>query len=493
MPWTIEERSEHERVERALYLAETQLRSLFEQASDAILIADLDARFTDTNAAASRMFGYSRAEILGRTIMDLIEPDEVPRLQRERDRMLATGAPLLSEWEIRRKDGSRLLVEVSAKILPDGRWQAFLRDISDRKRAEEEREVAFQQLRAVLENVPVGIAMISGRPGAWRREFNARGKELFGIHGEASLELGALTAVLRQADGAAVSFEQLPSIRALAGERVEPHELLLEGADGGRLPISARAAPLLGPEGEVAGAVVAFEDISAEKEVERLRAEWNSVVAHDLRQPLNTIQLYTQLLTRLARGNDDMREAIEQISVTTARLNRMIQDLLDLSRLEARQLALRRRPVELEPLVRACLSRLSLAAPDRVIELRVQGELPTIALDPDRVEQALDNLLSNAVKFGLEGTPIQLAIERGDAEVAVSVTNHGAGLPEDFLPHLFQRFQRAADRKLARVEGVGLGLYITRELVEAHGGRIAASSAPDGTTTFRFTLPLSPA
>jgi PAS domain S-box-containing protein len=492
MPWTSEERSEHERIERALYVAETQLRSLFDQASDGILISDLDARFTDANAAVCRMFGYSRAELLERSIMDVIDPQELPRLERERDHMLDTGSPLVSEWLVRRKDGSRILVEVSAKILPDGRWQAFFRDISERKRIERERELALRQLRAVLDHCPVGIAMISGRPGAWRREFNVRGRALFGEHADTSVEIGSITAVVRAADGSAVAFEDLPSTRALAGERVEPYEMVLDRADGVRIPISVRAAPLVSPEGVVEGAVVAFEDITAEKDLERLRAEWNSVVAHDLRQPLNTIQLYAQLLARLTRGNPDTRDAIDQIVATVGRLNRMIQDLLDLSRLEARQLSLRRREVDLEGLVRTCLDRLSLAAPDRLIDLHVHGEIPMVLVDPDRVQQALDNLLSNALKFGDDGSPIELSLERLDGEVALAVTNRGAGLPDDFLPHLFQRFQRSTDGKLAAVKGIGLGLYITRELVEAHGGRIAATSLPDGSTTFRFTLPIAP-
>jgi PAS domain S-box-containing protein len=264
MPWTSEERSEHERIERALYVAETQLRSLFDQASDGILISDLDARFTDANAAVCRMFGYSRAELLERSIMDVIDPQELPRLERERDHMLDTGSPLVSEWLVRRKDGSRILVEVSAKILPDGRWQAFFRDISERKRIERERELALRQLRAVLDHCPVGIAMISGRPGAWRREFNVRGRALFGEHADTSVEIGSITAVVRAADGSAVAFEDLPSTRALAGERVEPYEMVLDRADGVRIPISVRAAPLVSPEGVVEGAVVAFEDITAE-------------------------------------------------------------------------------------------------------------------------------------------------------------------------------------------------------------------------------------
>jgi PAS domain S-box-containing protein len=489
MPWTAAERSEHERVERALAIAERQFRDLFDLASDGILISDLEARFQDANVAMTRLVGYSRAELLRMTIMDLIDAEEIPRLERERAHMLASGDSLVSEWWVRRKDGTRCPLEVSAKILPDGRWQAFFRDISERKAAEHEREQLLERLRTVLEQAPVGIAMITGGPGAWRRTFNERGRALFGVSAQGASDLGALAKMLRTVDGDDLDVASLPAMKALAGERVEPIELAIQRDDGRRIPIVARAAPLLAPDGKVEGAVAAFEDVTSEKELERLRAEWNSIVAHDLRQPLNSIALYTQLLARLARDDAQMVEVIAEISTTTKRLNRMIQDLLDLSRLEARQLTLRRRPTDLPALVRVCVARVALAAPDRLLDLRVTGEIPELSIDPDRVQQALDNLLTNAVKFGAEGTPIEIAIEDGADEVAVSVGNRGAGLPPDFLPHLFQRFQRAPDGQLASVKGVGLGLYITRELVEAHGGRIAASSSPDGVTTFRFTLP----
>lgn len=489
MAWTAAERNEHARVERALAVAERQLRDLFDLASDGILISNLEARFTDANVAITRMLGFSRPELLRMTIMDLIDAEEIPRLERERAHMLASGDPLVSEWWVRCKDGGRRPLEVSAKILPDGRWQAFFRDISERKRAELERDRLLERLRTVLEQAPVGIAMITGGPGAWKRSFNERGRELFGVDVGGASDLATLATMLRTVDGALVDVASLPAMKALAGERVEPVELQIERPDGRRIPIVARAAPLFAPDGSVDGAVAAFEDVTSEKELERLRAEWNSIVAHDLRQPLNSIALYTQLLARLAREDAQMVEVIAEISTTTKRLNRMIQDLLDLSRLEARQLTLRRRPTDLPALVRMCVSRVALAAPDRHLDLRVTGELPELSIDPDRVQQALDNLLTNAVKFGAAGTPIDIAIEDGATEVAVSVSNRGVGLPPDFLPHLFQRFQRAADGHLASVKGVGLGLYITRELVEAHGGRIAASSSPEGSTTFRFTLP----
>jgi signal transduction histidine kinase len=242
----------------------------------------------------------------------------------------------------------------------------------------------------------------------------------------------------------------------------------------------------------VLGVVIAIQDISATKELERLRVEWSSVVAHDLRQPLGAISLSAQLL---ARSTKDARLTphFERIRLLAQRLNRMVDDLMDLSRLDARRLELMRRKVDLPALVRASVERMALEAPGRPFDVRVDGDVPEVDADPDRVAQVMENLLTNAVKYGTSGTPIVVAVERESSDIAVAVTNDGVGLaPEEFAV-LFQRFQRTSSARLKGIGGTGLGLYITRSLVEAHGGHIAAQTSEPGRITFRFTLPVDSA
>jgi signal transduction histidine kinase len=226
------------------------------------------------------------------------------------------------------------------------------------------------------------------------------------------------------------------------------------------------------------------------KELERLRAEWSSVIAHDLRQPVSAIALYAQLLARQAA--DGLRGPIDGIATAARRLGRMIQDLLDLSRLDARKLSLSRGPVDPEALVRASVSAAAVGAPDRRFEVRVGGAVPRVEADADRVAQVLDNLIGNAVKYGAPGTPIEVAVAAaGDGGVSIAVTNRGAGIPADELPGLFRRFHRAGEELRSGIGGIGLGLYIARALVETHGGRMEVESTPGRATTFRFTLPAS--
>jgi signal transduction histidine kinase len=239
----------------------------------------------------------------------------------------------------------------------------------------------------------------------------------------------------------------------------------------------------------VQGAIVCFQDITPVKQLERLRVEWGSIVAHDLRQPLHMIAVYSSLLLRCVGGDFEARRSVEQIRGSVVRLNRMIGDLMDLSRLEAQRLELSLEKLHIPALVHAAVERIALDASDRDLKVRIHGELPLTEIDPDRIAQVMDNLLTNAIKYSQPDTPVVIDVASKEGEVSVAVTNQGQGIQRDDLPRLFHRFERSEAARHGAKGGVGLGLYITRGLVEAHGGRITVESIPGASTTFRFTLP----
>jgi PAS domain S-box-containing protein len=465
--------------------SEANFRRLFDQASDGIVISDIDGRFRDANAAACQMLGYSRDEILGKTTADFVSMEEISHLADEREELLDNSrAAVVKETTFRRRDGAFVPIELSSKFLLDGRQVAFLRDISERKRAEREREQSLRWMHAVLEQSPVGLLLVRD-PGCTHVEANGQLLEMIGGPLRSFSQLADL---FLAPDGTPLDHCNCVGFVALRGETPAPEERLLRRRDGRLSPVVMSAAPIVDPDGAVQGVVVAVQDISATKELERLRAEWASVVAHDLRQPLGAISLNAQVLER-ATEDARLRTRIERIRSAAQRLNRMVDDLMDLSRLDARRLELVRQNVDLPALVRASVERMALEAPDRPFDVRVEGEIPAADADPDRVAQVMENLLTNAVKYGTGGTPIVVAVEHAMSEIAVAVTNDGQELAPGELSRLFQRFQRAPSAKLKGIQGTGLGLYITRSLVEAHGGRIAAENTPPGRITFRFTLP----
>ncbi len=599
--------TERKRAEAEVGRLDTKYRMLFDEAADGILITDLDGHYTDVNPAACRLLGYPREELLGMGIRDVIPQADWGRLENDRDHMLV-GETVVSEWQVCRKDGVWLAVEVSARILDDGRWQAQMRDVSerhraaealrrseatlaraqrvaglgiwdwnvltdevtrsaelfvvfgrkpdenfkgrgqmrpqippddgarlelliqralrenkpyvlehrvirpdgtvrvvvhqgepifengravrivgtvlditDRKRAEEEREQTLLRLQTILEEIPVGTLVIS--PSGDRVEPNSRALRWIGWRPE---RLAEYREVVFSADGKRLAADELPGASALRGEGRDWTEYLLRTAGASMIPVVAAEAPIVGTSGGVQGAVVSFQDITPVKELERLRAEWGSIVAHDLRQPLNVLGLRVDFLLRQLGQDAAARKSLEQMRRSVRQLGRMAGDSMDLSSLEAHRLELVREPVDVAELARASVERLP-EEDGRPVGVHVRGSVPKCSADPDRVAQVMDNLLSNAVKYGTPNTPITVEVGPADGGVSVAVTNEGPEIPPQDVPRLFARFERA-DRRRSAVKGVGLGLYITRGLVEAHGGRIGVVSQP-GKTTFEFVLP----
>jgi PAS domain S-box-containing protein len=480
----VEDITERLRAEEALRKSESNFRRLFDQASDGILINDVDGRYTDVNAAGCQMLGFAREEIIGKTIADFIPMEDVPRLAEQTEQLLVHGRADVQEWKVCAKDGRTVPIEVSTKFLLDGRQVAFVRDISERKRAEREREESLRWMHAVLEQTPVGLILLHG-PNGERVEVNSRLQQMIGQPLEHS---GQLHDVVLDSDGKSIPRDACSFVKAMRGEKSIGVERLLRHTSGSLTPVFASCAPIVGDGGMVLGLVIAVQDIAAAKELERLRAEWSSVVAHDLRQPLGAISLSARQLERLS-NDARLTPHFERIRASAQRLSRMVDDLMDLSRLDARRLELVRRNVDMPALVRDSVERMALETPDRPFHVHVEGEVPEADADPDRVAQVMENLLTNAVKYGTNGTRIVVSVEQASREVAVAVTNDGVALAPEELSRLFERFQRTSSARLQGIKGTGLGLYITRSLVEAHGGHIDAETSPAGRITFRFTLP----
>jgi signal transduction histidine kinase len=220
------------------------------------------------------------------------------------------------------------------------------------------------------------------------------------------------------------------------------------------------------------------------------RAEWTSMVAHDLRQPINTIAISADVLARASftRGEYGGHE-LDCIRRAVKALTRLTSDLLDASCIEARRMSVQCAPVNVVTLVRDAIDHV----PDLIDRCHIYVEPDANVLvraDAGRVEQILGNLLANAVKYGEPEGKIGIDIARLDREARVTVSNRGPGIPAHSLARIFDRFERTPEARKAR-PGLGLGLYIAKELIEAQGGRIWAKSAPGIITQFHFTLPLA--
>jgi PAS domain S-box-containing protein len=480
-------------------------KELVECAAWGVVVGSSSGRFELVNPAFAAMHGYSIDELLGRPAEVVFAEEERRHLAQHLREVHELGHHTFESMHVR-KDGSKFPVIIDANAVRDAEGKVlyrvvYVQDISERKAFEaarardgEERERLVQSLaeerawlRTVIEQSPVGILFIEG-VDAPRAYVNARAEALRGGPiGPGPNWMPAGTIFTR--DGRALARSELPSVRALRGEEVSNGEYVDRLPDGREVPILVNATPLRDARGTVRGAVVTLSDITVIRELERLRDEWTSLVAHDLRQPVQVIALASAMLDRVLGDDGSGARANERIRSAAKRLQRMVDDLLDLSRLDARKLELSRRRLGLGELVREIAERPSEATDGHAIEVVIRGEDTSVSCDADRIDQIVGNLLSNAAKYGAKAAPIRVEVVARSDEVEVAVTNDGPGIPPGELEHLFSRFFRSAGARASGVRGVGLGLHICRGLVEAHGGRIWAESTLGASTTFRFTLP----
>ena len=348
-------------------------------------------------------------------------------------------------------------------------------------------------LQATIEQMPEGVVLVDGT-GAIQVE--NRAIQTF-AHDTGQLDRMGLPERydLRLPSGEPVSPEDRPRTRALIdGVTTRRRNLQLRHPDGRMVPMLVSAAPVFDAEGRPSGAVTIYQDISTIKELERLREEWSSLVAHDLRQPLGVILLEAAALARMLGDYsvEECRKVVDRIRHSTKRLNKMIDDLLDVSLIEGRHLTLERSETDLASWLDEALERVAPLAPGHPVELRTQVRPARAFIDPARIEQVLGNLISNAAKYGETHAQITIGLAQHGTQFEVAITSRGRGIDPAEMPNLFQRFSRTASTQGGSVHGFGLGLYICKGLVEAHGGRIWAESAPGETTTFYFTIPSSP-
>ena len=308
---------------------------------------------------------------------------------------------------------------------------------------------------------------------------------------------------VRHLDGTPMGVQSLPLRRSLAGAIVHGTQLLVRNARVGcDVPILMNSAPLRDASGTIGGVVAVFQDISALKSLERQKDEFLASVSHDLKNPLTTIRGMAQVLRHQAaqpEGVDAgrLRDGLEAISGTAVQMAALLTELLELTRLRMeRPLDLAVQPAELVALIQRMVVAHQQATERHTIQIQSTLSELQVRCDPARVERVLSNLLSNALKYSPQGGTITVALSREDDAVGtwavLQVCDRGLGIPVEDLPHVFERFYRG--RNVASTTlGTGLGLPSVLQIVEQHGGAVAATCNPDGGTMVTVWLPVASA
>jgi len=245
--------------------------------------------------------------------------------------------------------------------------------------------------------------------------------------------------------------------------------------------------------GERIGIIAVIRDITALRELEQAKSDFVSTVSHELRTPLTSIKAYTATLRRQDVDFDEntRQEFLQVVEEETDRLTRLVSDILDVSRIESGRLELKKRDFDLAKLVRIIIGKLQSQFPKHEIMLAGPESIDPVCADPDKIEQVFVNLVDNAVKYSPSGGEITLTLAAQQRSVECSVQDSGVGIPAEHLAYIFEKFHRVDNRATREIYGTGLGLYVSKSIVEAHGGTIWAESELGKGSTFRFTLPLS--
>jgi PAS domain S-box-containing protein len=433
------------------------------------------------------------------TLRAHVHPEDLANVERAVMDTIEHDVPFDLDFRMVCTDGREIIVHQEADLERTSagkpkRLSGTMQDVTVRRQIERERDVSVDKLaqkqrwlQTVFDCSPTGILFCKANDSL-HFTMNPAGEKLIGSTLATNEDLETLWEQIQRPDGTRISLKETAIGRTLCGDQVSDLELKLRRTDGKTVHLLVNAGPVRDARDNIQGVVATFADITALKELERLRDEWMGIVTHELRQPLTAIVLGSNQLATWAKDSS-VKTKVDRVNGHARRLLRRVADLADLSRIEVQRLDIVCAPTDLQTLVARVIEELPDDDARERIGLTVDEQLPTVHVDPQRMEQVLENLLSNAVKYGAPGTPIELSVVHRAAEVIVQVTNQGAGIPEELAPRLFERYQRGQGDS-RRTKGTGLGLYICRVIVKAHGGRIGAESTPNKTTTFWFSLPV---
>jgi PAS domain S-box-containing protein len=530
--------------------ATRRLIAIIESSDDAIASKDLNGIVTSWNIAAERMFGYAAEEMIGESIRRIIPPDR----QREEDEVLARirRGDRVSHFEtVRlRKDGTLVPISLSVSPVRDRNGRVvgaskIARDISERLRLEAD---AREQAAITRKLGEIGAALAStfDRDTIVQKVTDAAteltaaefGAFIYNVHDEDSGEAYTVHTVSGVPKEAFAAFPRpratelfAPTFRGEGVVRLDDvtadprygRNAPFQGLPPGHLAVrSYLAAPVRAGAGEVLGGlffghsqpgvftvrheqavrgIAAWASVALQnaqlyidaRDANRMKDEFLAVLSHELRTPLNAIVGYARLLRGGILSGEKAERGMETLERNATSLTRIVEDVLEVSRIITGKIRLDVQPVELPLIVHNAVATVQPAADAKGVQIQtiVDRRVGSMSGDADRLQQVVWNLLSNAVKFTPRGGRVQVRLERVDSHTEIVVSDTGIGIKPDFLPRVFERFHQAEAGTTRKTGGLGLGLAIVRHLVEMHGGLVEASSPGEGQgATFRVRLPM---
>jgi two-component system, chemotaxis family, CheB/CheR fusion protein len=480
-----------------------RLAAIVQSSDDAIVSKTLDGLIVSWNAGAARMFGYQPEEIIGKSITTIIPP-ELYGEERDILERLRRGERIDHFETIRIcKDGRRVQLSITVSPIRDSSGtivgaSKIARDIGEQKIAER----AAAQLAAIVESSDDAIVSksLDGRIQSW----NAGAARIFGYTAEEAV--GQSITLIIPKEQYAEERHILERVRR--GERIEHFDTIRVTKTGQRIPVSLTVSPVRDPRGTIIGASKIARDISERRRAEetlqktqqalheanRRKDEFMALLAHELRNPLAPIRYALATARKCDRTAEQRRRAEEIIERQVAHMSRLLDDLLDMSRITRGTLELKLADTELTVALGTAIeaARPFLDAKRHNLSLDLPKQAVRLVADSVRLAQVFSNLLINAAKYTDCGGRIELRAAQADNEVVVSVRDNGMGISTDMMPRLFTMFAQDSAVADHSEGGLGIGLALTRGVVDLHGGRVEArSDGPGHGSEFIVTIPVS--
>ncbi len=468
----------------------------------------------DEEDGPTRVLELLQARAYDCVIMDQSMPIEDGLTLIQRLRAAGVLTPILVVTGQDDETAARLVAGGATDYLPKGdlsptRLVRRLRYAIRVGRAEESARSALgdlaaerQVLAAVLRQMPAAV-MIAEVPS---RELLLSNDQVGELLGQPAVRRDTIAQLRRYAafrpDGTAYGADEWPLARAaIQHEVVVAEDMICERPDGTRVIVRASAQPVHDARGKVVAAVMTMEDLTTERRAQaeleqsaRAREEILAIVSHDLRNPLNAVSVAVEELADPQLDTDTRTRYVAAIRRAVGRADRLIRDLLDASRIEAGKLSIERRPMAVRALLDHAAREHEILARDANMKITVSVDAAVDAIkiraDRDRILQAVGNLVGNALRYARGKGDVELSASLEGGFVRVCVADGGAGIPEDALPHIFDRYWQAHRQRRA---GAGLGLAIVQGIAAAHGGKTDASNREGGGACFTLTLPVDPA
>ncbi|HEU5315259.1 MAG TPA: PAS domain-containing sensor histidine kinase, partial [Chloroflexota bacterium] len=498
---------ELERAQASLRASQAHLHAIFDHSLDAVLLTRTDGQILDANPAACRLFGRTTEEIIAGGREAVVDPTDprLPGLLAERER---TGR-YVGELRHRRKDGTVFDAEISSAVFGPAAGpkltSMIIRDVTGRKLAEAALRESEARYRHLVDNA-TDLIYRTDATGVFTYVNPAAARAL--KYSESEL-VGRVYLELVRPDLREGLMDHYLAQRELRLPTTY-NEFVAIASDGAEVWIGQHVQIVMAGD-DVEGFQAIARDITAHKRAEAQMAEalatqrraneqlarvskeksdFLSIISHEFRTPLTTIQGYSEMIRDEDLPLEDVKEFGQAINQASLRLNRLISDLLDLDRIESGRMTLHREDVDLNAVVDEVVSLMQPTTPGHPLTMALDGARPRVWGDRDRLAQVITNLVGNAVKYSPDGGTVVIRTRVDGGSVHLEVTDRGIGIPAEALEAIFDRYTRVESARARGIKGTGLGLPVVRQITELHGGKAWAESVVDCGSTFHVMLPL---